>query len=923
MKIKLLAVLVVASFLLSAGSVLASSVIPAGDNSPHLTFNSSSTFYGNVTVFTNGSISTTGTGITHSGNTFELTSNINGSLTFLASNSILNGNNYMISGSYPNSTLLRIANNSVSTVENLTIDSSNGSSFGIIVQNATNDVIKNVKVYENFIGINVLQKVQNLNVTESKFVGNGTNESSVIALNGYNLSDVHSSSIPTPLVGTGNLTYFEDNLTSNNNSTVLISGSYHTVVSNSDLISKKSSSKFNSVLLGNDSVLIGNNIQLDNGELGVSVGFPFSALNIGLKGEQVLNNHFYTISAPEAALVSSGDSRITGNSFFMNNSTEGSLAAIFVLGNNTSVSGNSIHALGPINAGIAMVSEANYALNNDSVTDNSVDFQVPEGEFGILGAATNSTVSGNLITESNETSSHPGITIGISLLGNNAKLISNTVVMNGTTSEYGIQLYGSLGSSYFSNNSQVMGNVISITNASTAIGISLESNFEGVSNTSVTGNTVDLSGSSPNGIVYQGSNVSIEDNTINLNSTVSSTGIGSFDGQIISSHERISGNQINSHLKSTGSIFGFYFEYNLKYSVISDNVFSSSSLSGSGIELEGTHNNRDMIYSNEFTFPSSRVSKVEGLEFSSYTNGSVSNNTITHANESLGWVFVGNVTVNGNYFYDQYTAINIGLSDHVKFYHNDFVNFTRALSLGPTLDLYFNASYPVGGNYWSNYTGVDKYSGPQQNIPGPDGIGDTPYYLAGGYADMYPLMKPWTRPAVTFVESGLPPGKSWSVIYDGRSYTSTQSSISFNIVNGTYQTYSYSVQNVTNYYKNTSSYSFNYTGNGIVYDVVYLHYAYLTGTVSPGSVTIKIGNSSYNITNGHFNFTLKAGNYTVEFIHSGYDTKSYQVLLTQGENKSLSVKLVKPSDLVLYYVIGGIAAVAVVGGAAYIIMRRK
>jgi parallel beta-helix repeat protein len=56
---------------------------------------------------------------------------------------------------------------------------------------------------------------------------------------------------------------------------------------------------------------------------------------------------------------------------------------------------------------------------------------------------------------------------------------------------------------------------------------------------------------------------------------------------------------------------------------------------------------------------------------------------------------------------------------------------------------YWNASYPTGGNYWISYAGVDNCGGAAQNIcPSPDGIGDTPFTLAGGARDMLPLMIP-------------------------------------------------------------------------------------------------------------------------------------------------------------------------------------
>jgi hypothetical protein len=56
-------------------------------------------------------------------------------------------------------------------------------------------------------------------------------------------------------------------------------------------------------------------------------------------------------------------------------------------------------------------------------------------------------------------------------------------------------------------------------------------------------------------------------------------------------------------------------------------------------------------------------------------------------------------------------------------------------------------SYPSGGNYWSDYTGFDLYSGPYQNETGSDGIGDTPYVIDADNQDNYPLEKlfPWDQ----------------------------------------------------------------------------------------------------------------------------------------------------------------------------------
>jgi parallel beta-helix repeat protein len=78
-------------------------------------------------------------------------------------------------------------------------------------------------------------------------------------------------------------------------------------------------------------------------------------------------------------------------------------------------------------------------------------------------------------------------------------------------------------------------------------------------------------------------------------------------------------------------------------------------------------------------------------------------------------------------------------------YHNSFFGAPNKINDGSTTN-HWNASYPTGGNYWSDYTGVDHLSGPGQNLSGSDGIGDTPKLVdsdTNAY-DHYPLM--WQPP---------------------------------------------------------------------------------------------------------------------------------------------------------------------------------
>ncbi|MFH1101493.1 MAG: S8 family serine peptidase [Methanobacteriota archaeon] len=78
---------------------------------------------------------------------------------------------------------------------------------------------------------------------------------------------------------------------------------------------------------------------------------------------------------------------------------------------------------------------------------------------------------------------------------------------------------------------------------------------------------------------------------------------------------------------------------------------------------------------------------------------------------------------------------------------NDFSNTVNAIDTGTNNA--WNTIYnglAHGGNYWNDYTGEDLFSGPEQTIPGPDGIGDQPYHIQGGTSqDYYPTLYQKTK----------------------------------------------------------------------------------------------------------------------------------------------------------------------------------
>ena len=94
-----------------------------------------------------------------------------------------------------------------------------------------------------------------------------------------------------------------------------------------------------------------------------------------------------------------------------------------------------------------------------------------------------------------------------------------------------------------------------------------------------------------------------------------------------------------------------------------------------------------------------------------------------------------NLIIENNILDNEYAIYLFPGVTHNEFYHNNFINNPYRVSLGGVSNTFDNG-YPDGGNYWNYYSGVDLFSGPGQDEPGSDGIGDTSYSR-----DNYPLME--------------------------------------------------------------------------------------------------------------------------------------------------------------------------------------
>lgn len=128
------------------------------------------------------------------------------------------------------------------------------------------------------------------------------------------------------------------------------------------------------------------------------------------------------------------------------------------------------------------------------------------------------------------------------------------------------------------------------------------------------------------------------------------------------------------------------------------------------------------------------VPNFYAIFFASTNNSTIENNIISNSqfgiylSSSANNIFTGNTIEN-----NRGEALYLYNSLNNLFYHNNFIN--NAGLCGQTYNWpvtntnFFDNGYPAGGNFWSNYTGTDSKSGPNQDQPGSDGIGDTPQYI--------------------------------------------------------------------------------------------------------------------------------------------------------------------------------------------------
>ncbi len=188
-------------------------------------------------------------------------------------------------------------------------------------------------------------------------------------------------------------------------------------------------------------------------------------------------------------------------------------------------------------------------------------------------------------------------------------------------------------------------------------------------------------------------------------------------------------------------------------------TISGSRFAGCRVGIEGTESPRLAISSSNFSQPVKRgiflwrchdgslmENRISGGETAVYLDSChrdlLAGNAIEGAGQGLFLWDSFDCRISGNLLYGcdlGVALVHTSAGNTVS--RNAFLGCERPAACDGPGNLW-DGGYPTGGNYWEELELADRFSGPEQDQPGPDGIGDAPVVVPLGCRDRYPLMAP-------------------------------------------------------------------------------------------------------------------------------------------------------------------------------------
>jgi parallel beta-helix repeat protein len=447
--------------------------------------------------------------------------------------------------------------------------------------------------------------------------------------------------------------------------------------------------------------------------------YLYSSSNNSLSGNNIANSYYGIY------LSSSSNNSLSGNNITANNYYGIWLARSIdnTINENVVVDGK---------WGIILEDSGNNTLRNNNMTDNDYN-------FGVAGSISfPSTI--NDIDTSNTVNGKP-----VYYLINQHDLIINP----STFPEVGY--LGLVNSTNITVENLVMthnrhGVLFAYTNDSTIRNVEASNNYWGICLYAAVNNTIENVTATNN--EYVGIQLYYSDNSVISRSLANNTSEGIrvyYSASSTVSDNVVANNRYGVYVYRSSNIalgsnimvnntYGFYVYGSNMSEFVNDDITDNRY----GIFLSSCSNS-DIMENN--------ITNIDeyGIYLSSSSYNNISRNTLASNGEQGIWLLNSSHNrISGNSMIGNHDGIELRSSSDNYIYHNNFVNNAIQVVTNGSLNAW-DDGYPSGGNYWSDYAGVDLYNGAYQNETGFDWIGDAAYIVDQNNTDRYPLMRPFVR----------------------------------------------------------------------------------------------------------------------------------------------------------------------------------
>ena len=225
------------------------------------------------------------------------------------------------------------------------------------------------------------------------------------------------------------------------------------------------------------------------------------------------------------------------------------------------------------------------------------------------------------------------------------------------------------------------------------------------------------------------------------NTNIENNEIYSHHGWAVELHASYGNKVANNCISNVSALDGIRLMFSSGNSITGNNI---TACEHSGILLWHDCDNNTATCNNIQLSGSLGVIPGHGVEILLSHNNTFSNNVFSHgSNQGLVAIESSDNTVAANLVSSNRKGIVLRDSIRNRVYHNSIIDNWEQQGFDDTGENTWDDGYPSGGNYWSDYAGVDLHSGSCQNESGSDGMGDTPCVIDEYNQDNYPLMKPY------------------------------------------------------------------------------------------------------------------------------------------------------------------------------------